>query len=230
MSNEILLILSIFICFGGVLVSYKLLGLAGLMCFTVFATLAANIEVLISVEAFGMEQTLGNVIFASTFLVTDIISEVYGKKEARRTVYAGAAASAFFVIISQMWLMYTPGPNDWASESVATLFAVTPRLMFSSLIVYVICQQLDVTLYHFWWNITKKSGDDKKGLWLRNNGSTLISQLFNAILFNLFAFYGMYDMSTLISFIISTYVIYIITSLVDTPFLYMARKIKPLVK
>ncbi len=230
MSNEILIILSVFVCFGGVLLAYRFLGLAGLMCFTVFATLTANIEVLIQVEAFGMVQTLGNVMFASTFLVTDIVSEVYGKKEARRTVLVGAAASAFFVIVSQIWIAFTPGPTDWAYDSVATLFSVVPRLMISSLVVYVICQQLDVTLYHFWWNITKKSGDDKKGLWLRNNGSTLISQFFNAVLFNAFAFWGTISFETLMSYIISTYVIYVLTSLVDTPFLYMARKIKPLVK
>ena len=82
MHNEILLIGSLILLFGGVLLFYYLFGTTGLYCWTVFATIAANIEVLILVEAFGMEQTLGNVMFASTFLVTDILSEVAGKKEA----------------------------------------------------------------------------------------------------------------------------------------------------
>ena len=80
MSNEILLILSIFIIYGSVIVMYKLFGKQGLFCFTSIATIAANIEVLIMVKAFGMVMTLGNVLFASTFLITDIVSEVYGKK------------------------------------------------------------------------------------------------------------------------------------------------------
>ena len=227
MSNEILLALSVIICFGGVVAAYWFWGLLGLTCFTVFASIAANIEVLITIRAFGMEQTLGNVIFASTFLVTDIISEIYGKKDAQRTVYIGAASSAFFVIISQLWLKYTPGPSDWAMDSIRSLFSMTPRLMLASLSVYLICQRLDVALYHFWWGLTSKNGDKKRFLWLRNNASTLISQLFNAILFNLFAFYGIYSWGSLISIIISSYVIFIVTSLLDTPFVYWARKIRP---
>ena len=84
MSNEILLVLSIFIIYGSVIVMYKLFGKQGLFCFTSIATIAANIEVLIMVKAFGMVMTLGNVLFASTFLITDIVSEVYGKKDAKR--------------------------------------------------------------------------------------------------------------------------------------------------
>lgn len=85
MSNEILLILSIFIIYGSVIVMYKLFGKQGLFCFTSIATIAANIEVLIMVKAFGMVMTLGNVLFASTFLITDIVSEVYGKKDAKKS-------------------------------------------------------------------------------------------------------------------------------------------------
>ena len=78
--NEILLVLSLLVIYGSVLLVYRLFGKSGLYCFTAIATITANIEVLILVDAFGMEQTLGNILFASTFLVTDIISEVDGKK------------------------------------------------------------------------------------------------------------------------------------------------------
>lgn len=70
MPNEILLLLSLVICFGATLVFYRLFGAVGLYCWTVMGTVAANIEVLILVNAYGMEQTLGNVMFASLFLVT----------------------------------------------------------------------------------------------------------------------------------------------------------------
>ena len=72
--NEILLVLSLLVIYGSVLLVYRLFGKSGLYCFTAIATITANIEVLIMVDAFGMEQTLGNILFASTFLVTDIIS------------------------------------------------------------------------------------------------------------------------------------------------------------
>ena len=81
MSNEILLILSIFIIYGSVIVMYKLFGKQGLFCFTSIATIAANIEVLIMVKAFGMVMTLGNVLFASTFLITDIVSYMERKMQ-----------------------------------------------------------------------------------------------------------------------------------------------------
>ena len=99
MSNEILLILSIFIIYGSVIVMYKLFGKQGLFCFTSIATIAANIEVLIMVKAFGMVMTLGNVLFASTFLITDIVSEVYGKKDAKRAVHIGITTSIVFIIL-----------------------------------------------------------------------------------------------------------------------------------
>lgn len=120
MSNEVLLVLSIFIIYGSVIAFFKLFGKQGLYCFTVLATIAANIEVLIVIVAFGMEMTLGNVLFASTFLVTDIISELYGKKESRKAVHIGIATSVTFIILSQ-WLAFIHtifyGHNDGSNEN-----------------------------------------------------------------------------------------------------------------
>ena len=99
MSNEVLLLLSVLIIYGSTLIFLKVFGKQGLYCFTSIATIAANIEVLIVVIAFGMEMTLGNVLFASTFLVTDIISEIYGKKEAKTAVHIGIATSILFIVV-----------------------------------------------------------------------------------------------------------------------------------
>ena len=229
MPNELLLIVNLIAVYGGVLLFYKLLGKRGLICWIVLATIAANIEVLILVDAFALEQTLGNITFASTFLVTDILSEKYGKRIANRAVISGTLSSVAFVLISQIWLLYTPSANDFVFESVKLVFSNTPRIILASLFVYAISQFLDVWIYHKWWNLTtRKCGDSTRFLWLRNNGSTLVSQLVNAILFNVFAFLGTYDINTLITIIISTYVIYIATSLLDTPVIYLARRVKPL--
>lgn len=227
MPNELLLILSLIVLYGAVLVFYHLFGKLGLYVWTVIATISANIEVLILVDAFGMEQTLGNVLFATTFLVTDILSENHGKKEANVAVNIGIATSIAFIVISQSWMLYTPAASDFASPAIATIFSNTPRLMLASLIVYAICQKFDVWAYHAWWAFTnKKCGDSKKFLWLRNNGSTLISQLLNAILYTFGAFFGVYDIPTLISIVFASYVIFIVTSLADTPIVYLARKMK----
>lgn len=225
MRNEFLLIASILLLFGGLLVFYRIFGVTGVYCWTVLATIAANIEVLIVVDAFGMEQTLGNVMFASTFLATDILSETAGKKQANRAVTLGIVTSMTFIVISQSWLLYTPTASDWASESIRTIFSNTPRVMFASLLVYAITQRFDVWAYHKLWELTeKRSGERGKYLWLRNNGATLISQLLNTVLFTFAAFYGMYSIETMVSICASSYVIYIVTSLADTPFVYLARK------
>ena len=94
MSNEVILTLALIINYSAVVLAYHFFGKEGLYCFTVLATIAANIEVLIIIRAFGMEQTLGNILFASTFLVTDILSEMYGRKAANKAVKLGIAGSA----------------------------------------------------------------------------------------------------------------------------------------
>lgn len=224
--NECLLIVTLLCVYGGVLAAYRFFGKTGLYCFTVFATITANIEVLIMVNAFGMEQTLGNILFASTFLVTDILSETEGKREAGRAVTIGICTSAFFILLSQSWLLYRPSPSDWASDSFHVIFSNTPRLLFASLLVYAVSQRFDVWAYHKWWEFTtEKFGDSRKMLWLRNNGSTLISQLLNTVLYTFGAFWGMYTWQVLLSICFSSYVIFVATSLLDTPFVYWARQI-----
>ena len=93
MRNEVILIVSLVVLYGAVLFWYRLFGRAGMYGFTVFATIAANIEVMLLVDAFGMEMTLGNILFATTFLVTDILSETEGKAAAQKAVYVGIATS-----------------------------------------------------------------------------------------------------------------------------------------
>ncbi len=226
MRNEALLIVTLLVLYGSVLLWFALFGTSGLMSFTVFATIAANIEVLILVQAFGMEMTLGNILFATTFLITDILSEIAGKKQAQQAVWIGIAANILFVLVSQSWLMYVPAVNDWATPSMRVIFTNTPRLMLASLAVYAIVQVFDVWLYHKWWALTQRISGDRRGfLWVRNNGSTLVSQLLNAILYTMFAFYGMYDIPSLVSIVLSSYVIFIFTSLLDTPIVYLARLI-----
>ena len=226
--NEIILAASVVFIFGSVLLAYRLFGDTGLYGMTVAVTILSNIEVLILVVAFGMEQTLGNVLFAATFLITDILSENSGRKAANRAVFLGIGASAFFALLTYSWMLYIPAESDWAMESVRTIFSTTPRLVLASMSVYAVSQLLDVWLYHKWWEFSeKKSGSRRKFLWLRNNGSTLISQLVNTVLFNLAAFAGMegYTPALLTSIILAGYAIYVVTSLLDTPAVYLARRI-----
>ena len=226
--NEIMLLASLVFIFGAVLLAYRFFGNTGLYAMTAVVTILANIEVLILVDAFGMEQTLGNILFAATFLITDILSENAGKKAANKAVFIGIFASLFFVALTSSWLVYRPSESDWVMPSIRAIFTATPRTVLASMAVYAVSQLFDVWLYHKWWDFTeKRSGSRRRFLWLRNNGSTLVSQLINTVLFNLLAFAGAegYDAKLLLSIIVSGYVIYIFTSLLDTPAVYIARRI-----
>lgn len=226
MQNELLLIASLLFIYGGVLFFFRQFGAAGLYVWTAIATISANIEVLILVDAFGMEQTLGNVLFASTVLATDILSETRGKKEANTAVKVGIATSLTFVVLSQSWMMFIPSENDFAMSAIELVFSNTPRLMLVGIGVYAMAQSFDVWLYHFLWGKTiEKYGDNKKGLWLRNNVSTLCSQLINTLLFSYGAFLGVMDFATIHSIIVASYIIFIFTSILDTPVIYLARRL-----
>ena len=226
MKNEILLLASVMLIYGGVLFAYRFFGKQGLFAFSATATVLANIEVLILVNAFGMEQTLGNVMFASTYLITDILSENESKKDASRAVYIGIFTSLAMLVFTQLWMLFTPSESDLIMPAIKQIFSTTPRLMLASILGYAVSQRLDVWLYHAWWAFTSKGGDSRKMLWLRNNGSTLISQLINTVLFTTVAFFGIYDAKTFVSIMLSSYVIYVFTSLIDTPVVYMARRMK----
>ena len=227
MINELLLLGSVIIIYGAVLFAYRIFGKVGMYVMTVVATILANIEVLLLVDGFGMEQTLGNVMFASTYLVTDILSENEGKKSANKAVWIGVFTSVIMLAFTQYWMLYTPSANDWAREHISAIFNTTPRLLAASFIGYVISQRFDVWLYHCLWNYTaKKTGSTTRFLWFRNNCATLISQIINTLVFNLVAFAGWYDTKTFISVMFSSYVIYICTSLLDTPAVYIARWMK----
>ncbi|MBQ7550696.1 MAG: queuosine precursor transporter [Bacteroidales bacterium] len=225
--NELILISALIFIYGTILLSYRLFGKSGLYCMSVLATILANIEVVILIRAFGIEQTLGNVLFASTFLITDILSECEGRKSANKAVLLGIFSAIFFLILTQSWGLYEASENDTMQRAAIQLFSYTSRIIFASLIAYIISQFFDIWLYHTWWKFTEiKSGSHQKFLWLRNNGSTLISQFVNTLIFTFLAFAGTYSFPIVLNIFISSYLIYAVAGLLDTPIVYLARKSK----
>ncbi len=220
--NEILFFASILLYFALMLVSYYLFGKQGLFVWICFVIILANIEALKLVTFFGFSVTLGNVLYASSFLATDIISEKYGKEEANKTINMGFFALLVFIIFSQFVLMFSPDTGDFAHSAMATLFAMAPRLCLASIVTYIAMQKLDIFIFH---KIRNKTGG--KMLWLRNCGATMTCQLFDSIIFNCVAFYGVYDNSTLLSIILLPYLLKFIIAIFDTPFVYLAVKMTP---
>ncbi len=215
----------VFVYLGAVLLLYKFLGKSGLYLYVVITTILCNLQVCMCVDIFGLSTTAGNVLYAASFLVTDILSEKYGKKSAHKAVVFGVITTIIWVLGTQSSLLMTPNANDYVSDSMKVVFGLVPRVSGASLISYVICQYLDVFLYHYIW---KKSGDSERFLWLRNNVGTLTSQLLDTILFTTLAFWGVYPTPVFISILLTTYLFKAIVAFADTPFLYIARKIKPI--
>ena len=203
-----------------VLVIYRLFGKMGLFSLIVFNLLLCNIQVLKTVELFGMTTTLGNILYASVFLSTDLLSEFYGKKEAKKAVLLGFATLLMSVIYMQFALHFTPTPDDFAQPHLEALFSFLPRIALASLTAYLVSQMHDVWAFH---KIKEKTGG--KYLWLRNNGSTLVSQMLDSVIFCVIAFYGVFPMDIFIEIIITTYVMKVIVSVLDTPFIYLAKRL-----
>lgn len=218
------MIASIVFLYGVVILIYRAFGIEGMFAWIVLATVVVNIEVLRVVNAFGIEQTLGNVLFSSIFLASQVINENEGEEAARKAAWLGIVSGVVFVIISQSWLLYEPSGSDWAGDAFITIFSMTPRVVGASIIVYAICQHLNVWLFAKIKKRTEKRyGDSSKHLWFRNNVATLITQIINTILYNFGAFAGVYSWHTLISICIGSYLVFIVTTLCDTPALYFCR-------
>ncbi|MCR4650337.1 MAG: queuosine precursor transporter [Lachnospiraceae bacterium] len=224
MSNELLFVISVLFYLGSVLLLYKLFGKNGLFAFAIFGTILGNIAVCKCIDLFGLSTTAGNVLYASTFLITDILSEKYGKKEARKAVLYSFSIMLIWLLGSQLLLQFTPNANDYVSDSLQVVFGLVPRITIASLTGFICSQNIDVFLYHFIW---KKTGDNASGLWLRNNGSTLISQAVDTVIFTFMAFWGTYPVNVFLSILITTYLFKAVVAIVDTPFIYIARKIRP---
>ncbi len=225
MPNEMIFAVTVLIYLGSVLLLYKLFGKNGLYAFAVFGTLLGNIAVCKCIDLFGLSTTAGNVLYASTFLVTDILSEKYGKKHAARAVAYSFSIMLLWMLGTQLILMFTPNANDFIDGSLRVVFGLAPRITAASLAGFVCSQNLDVFLYHYIW---ERTGNTKAKLWLRNNGSTLTSQAIDTVIFTTLAFWGSYPKPVFFSILLTTYLFKALVAILDTPFMYLARIIVPM--
>lgn len=161
------------------LVCYRLFGKLGLYAWVGVATVLANIQVVKTIEMFGLVMTLGNTMYGTIYLTSDLLNEKYGEKDAKKAVWFGFFTLIMTTIIMQMVLLFQPHESDIAQESMRTLFGLMPRLALASLAAYFISQFLDVKIYTF----LKKKFPKRNQLWIRNNGSTILSQLIDSLIF-----------------------------------------------
>lgn len=222
MFNSIMFFVTAIITFGLLVVVSRKFGKEGIFAWVGMAVVVANVLVCKSVNLFGLSATLGNVLFGTVFLSTDILTERWGPKVARKAVWIGVSINIAAIILTQLAIHFIPNELDVVNDSMKNLFGLYPRVALASCSMFILSNQLDIFLFE---KIKKKTGGKK--LWLRNNIATITSQCIENFLFYVIAFLGIYPMSDLIQMTLICCVIEIIVSIIDTPFLYLAlHKVK----
>lgn len=217
--NNLLLCLAIVIVFSLLTLTKKLFGKAGIIGFMGIATIIANIATCKSVTLLGMGAALGNVMFASNFLSTDILTECYGKKEAKKGVFFAIFSIVTFCLCTQLMLLFTPNEFDIAQDSMRTLFGLMPRITLASVSMFALSNIADVRLYD--WLRVKAKG---RNMWLRNNVSTMLCNGLENFAFYAIAFLGVMGIDQIIQAAMSATIIEILIAICDTPFLYLATR------
>lgn len=217
--NTLLLFAGMVLAFTALVMVRKYLGASGVIGYMGVATIVANIMICKSVNILGLSATLGNVMFASNFLATDILTECYGVKEARKGVLFAIISAIGFLVATQLMLLFEPNEIDIAQESMRNLFTLTPRITLASVALFALSNIADVSLYEY---MRKKSNG--KRMWLRNNVCTILCNGTENLLFYLIAFLGVFGWNDILSMSLTATVIEIVIALCDTPFLYWAKK------
>ena len=214
MYNLILMIISLVLCFFGVVLVDKIFKKEGLIVWVAVASVLANILVCKTINLFGFASALGNIMFASNFLATDIMNEKYGYKESKKAVILGLVSVIGFIITTQIALLFYPDSTDIANDSMHTLFNLSLRTSVASVIMYFVSNLLNVYLFD------KLKAKIKGKLWLRSGITTIISNCSENYLFAFGAFFGILDVPIILSIATLGSIIEIIVCLCDTPFLY----------
>ena len=148
-----------------------------------------------------------------TFLVTDLISELYGQKKANIVVFSGFVASMFVLLFLWLGGQFNAIPDSIVNDDTYNkVFQNAWRIIAASMIAYLFAQFIDVRIFHFWKRLT-----NGKHLWLRNNGSTIASQLVDTTLVVMILFVGVWEPSNIISAIIDGWLFKMIMAAIDTP-------------
>lgn len=173
------------------------------------------------IEIYGVklfEVSVGLLPYPITFLITDILSEIYGKKKANDVVIAGIFAS--FFSLSIIYVSQATPATDWSPTSDQTftqVFGATPLAVLASMLAYLFAQFIDIRIYHFWKQLTKG-----KHLWLRNNFSTFSSQFIDTLtVLVLLCSFDIIDWDNFLGLLVSGVIFKIMIAALDTPILYL---------
>ena len=229
LSQEQWWFITLFVDLSAAIILYRLFGRIGLYAVVVFSLLFANIQGPKLTVIFGLQTSMGVILYSSIYFATDLLSEKYGRAEAQRAVMLGFMVSVVLVIMSQISLQFLPSTKPQTAvfannvhNAMLTIFDYTPRFVAGSLLAYLISQSLDVYVFH-----KIRDATNGKHLWLRNTGSTLISQAIDTLIYGLVVWWGIVDFFTAMQLALAKYVFKFVIAVFDTPFIYWARRWPP---
>lgn len=217
--NECLWMFGLIFASLGILAFYKLFGKAGLFVCLAISIIMANILAVKLVSLFTLETTMGSIMFSMTFIVINILNEIYGKKEAYKGIMIGLGSIIVMMVVIGFWILFEPSANDWSDGNLIALFSLNSRITFASLIAFIISQLFNVWIYQ---GLKRKYNK----IWISNNVSVIISQLFDTIIFLIVAFAGTYSFNMILNLFIARYILKIAIAILDTPIIYIVSKIK----
>lgn len=177
----------------------------------------------------ALTLTSGIIAYPITFLLTDVVSEIWGRRRADLMVVLGFVMSGVMLGLVQIAKALPPSefwtaPEEYGELSMQAAFEASfyypGVLLFASMTAYLVAQLFDVRLYHFWWRVTKG-----RHMWIRNNGSTAISQLVDTIIVNgIFLRWGFgWEWGPIVDVIVAVYLCKLVLAWIDTPLIYLAR-------
>ena len=185
----------------------------------IMATLASNIMAAKMTTVAGISFPAGVFAVPICFLVTDVINEVWGKKEAGYTVKLGFAASVAFTLFT-MLAVWLPAADFWPLQGeFATILAAVPRFTIGGLTAFLFSQNTDLWIFD-----RLKALHKGKHLWIRNNVSTITAQLLDSLIFIVIAFYGTMPVAALFTMVFSQWLVKLVLATLDTPFVYWGVK------
>ncbi|HIA6759142.1 TPA: queuosine precursor transporter [Staphylococcus aureus] len=219
MYNEILGLVTFIATFVLMVLMYRFFGKQGLIAWVAIGTIIANIQVIKTVEIFGISATLGNVMFASIYLATDILNDIYGRRVAKRAVWLGFSSTLIMIIVMQLSLHFIPAPEDMAQKALHAIFDVVPRIALGSIVAYIIGQHIDVFIF----SLIKKVFSSDKTFFIRAYGSTFLSSIIDTALFVDIAFIGSLPGTVVFEIFITTYVLKLASTVFNVPFGYIVK-------
>ncbi|PNZ27899.1 hypothetical protein CD122_05465 [Staphylococcus rostri] len=220
MYNEFVGVIAFLVTFVMMVLMFRFFGKQGLYAWVAMGTIIANIQVLKTVDIFTISATLGNVMFASIYLATDILNDIYGRKVAKKAVWLGFTSTLVMIIVMQVSLAFTPSEADIAQDALKTIFDVIPRIAIASIVAYIIGQHIDVFIF----NAIKKVFTSDRTFFIRAYGSTTLSSIIDTALFVLIAFYGgPLPNNVILEIFITTYLLKLVSTIFNVLFGYWAK-------